>query len=510
MRRVLLCLTVCDRTYSFYTNNEDPSSSHEVDTMILSLGTALKNIFPSIPIKHIIRKVDVQPPKRIQPLEDLERVTLGGTRDMGPCGGFSDQYACMCDYHALPYRAEVAWDVDTIYLSHDTRELYLHDFDYLEQNIEELYLDNIGAKAEFANKLSLALLSNSNIPLQKLDISHNPIEDKGAVHISNPIGRQAKGLSHLNLASCGLTSKGVNMLAHSLSVNKVFGALLRGNVLLGLACNENITEVSLDLSNNHLGATGAQILESCIHGVRCLVSLDISENSLENQLGPVVLAISKNKSIKSLNIGKNLNSIKSKHVNQVMEAVVHMLQEEECVLETLIFNDSRLKLDLHSLLNALGSNRCLQRLDISNYVMKFMPFPVHDVTLCMKTAPERTENIMRKIQDSLCRNISPRKYSNGQAFRLQQGFLLSSTQQQVDRLVLQTGEIARTLKRTVSSSPDKDTSSNVNSLLQWSDALISDAENSKQYYTISKNIDFICYEIKFFVNLNCTKKINNK
>ncbi|KAL7637106.1 UNVERIFIED_CONTAM: hypothetical protein RMT77_012864 [Armadillidium vulgare] len=666
-----LCLTVCDRTYSFYTNNEDPSSSHEVDTMILSLGTALKNIFPSIPIKHIIRKVDVQPPKRIQPLEDLERVTLGGTRDMGPCGGFSDQYACMCDYHALPYRAEVAWDVDTIYLSHDTRELYLHDFDYLEQkdlipiisaleyntwfckfrashsklsheaierilhviskslSIEELYLDNIGAKAEFANKLSLALLSNSNIPLQKLDISHNPIEDKGAVHISNPIGRQAKGLSHLNLASCGLTSKGVNMLAHSLSVNKymcqtltflslagnslkdevnnlynflaqpnflktldlsatecaidaVFGALLRGctsnlshlnlsrngfgnkktkemfpsfkqyftstialanlnlshcklpadalkNVLLGLACNENITEVSLDLSNNHLGATGAQILESCIHGVRCLVSLDISENSLENQLGPVVLAISKNKSIKSLNIGKNLNSIKSKHVNQVMEAVVHMLQEEECVLETLIFNDSRLKLDLHSLLNALGSNRCLQRLDISgnymgdsgarllakalqinsklqyisydrnnitllgysdiayalqsNYVMKFMPFPVHDVTLCMKTAPERTENIMRKIQDSLCRNISPRKYSNGQAFRLQQGFLLSSTQQQVDRLVLQTGEIARTLKRTVSSSPDKDTSSNVNSLLQWSDALISDAENSKQLIT---------------------------
>lgn len=32
---------------------------------------------------------------------------------------------------------------------------------------------------EFANKLSLALLSNSNIPLQKLDLSHNPLEDKG-------------------------------------------------------------------------------------------------------------------------------------------------------------------------------------------------------------------------------------------------------------------------------------------------------------------------------------------
>lgn len=69
----------------------------------------------------------------MQQLDELERATLGGTRDMGPCGGFSTQYMCMCDYHALPYREEVAWDVDTIYLSHDTRELYLHDFDYLEQ-----------------------------------------------------------------------------------------------------------------------------------------------------------------------------------------------------------------------------------------------------------------------------------------------------------------------------------------------------------------------------------------
>lgn len=85
------------------------------------------------PLRHIIRKVDIQPAKRMQQLDELERATLGGTRDMGPCGGFSTQYMCMCDYHALPYREEVAWDVDTIYLSHDTRELYLHDFDYLEQ-----------------------------------------------------------------------------------------------------------------------------------------------------------------------------------------------------------------------------------------------------------------------------------------------------------------------------------------------------------------------------------------
>lgn len=657
-----LCLTVCDRVYTYYTT-QDESSSHEVDTMVLSLGTALKNIFPSVPLTHIIRKVDIQPAHRLVGLEELERATAGGTRDMGPCGGFSTQYMCMCDYHAIPYREEVAWDVDTIYLSHDTRELYLHDFDYLEQkdlipiisaleynawfrklrcshsklsheaierilhilskslSIEELYLDNIGAKAEFANKLSLALLSNSNIPLQKLDLSHNPLEDKGAVHISNPIGRQAKGLSYLNLSVCGLTGKGVNMLSHSLSVNKymcqtltflslagnslrddvnnlynflaqpnvlksldlsqtecaidaLFGALLRGctsslanlnlsrngfgnkksremlpsfkqyftstlalktlqlsqcklpadalkNVLLGLACNENISDVDLDLSNNQLGPTGAQILESCIHGVRCLSALDISENGLESQLGPVVLAIAKNKSMKKLDIGHNLVTIKTKHVYHVMEAVVQMLQEDDCVLESLSINDSRLKTDLHNLLNALGSNHCLQSLDISgnqmgdagarllakalqinskiqyisydrnsitltgysdiayalqsNYSVKFMPFPVHDAMLCMKTAPERTENIMRRIQDTLYRNVLPMKYSNGQAFRLQQGLLMSSTQQQVDRLVLQTGEVVRTLRR--SSSGDSDP--NCNSL-HWAEGLIMDAENSKQ------------------------------
>lgn len=54
-------------------------------------------------------------------------------RNVGPCGGFSMQYACMCDLHAVQYREEVAWDIDTIYLSHDARVLNLRDFDHLEQ-----------------------------------------------------------------------------------------------------------------------------------------------------------------------------------------------------------------------------------------------------------------------------------------------------------------------------------------------------------------------------------------
>lgn len=51
------------------------------------------------------------------------------------------------------------------------------------------------------------------------------------------------------------------------------------NLLLGLACNEYTKEMSLDLSSNSLGAQGAHVLESCVHGVRCISSLDISDNS---------------------------------------------------------------------------------------------------------------------------------------------------------------------------------------------------------------------------------------
>ena len=51
------------------------------------------------------------------------------------------------------------------------------------------------------------------------------------------------------------------------------------NLLLGLACNESTIEIELDMSCNNLGAQGAHVLESCIHGIRCISSLDISENS---------------------------------------------------------------------------------------------------------------------------------------------------------------------------------------------------------------------------------------
>ena len=143
----------------------------------------------------------------------------------------------MCDYHGMTYREEVAWDVDNIYVSLNTRELCLKDFDYLDQkwvsgiwfqndkglccrdlipiisaleyntwftklranqvklshdnidrilhvlrkslNLEELYLDNLGLKADFVNKLGSVLKMNPASALHTIDLSYNTIEDKG-------------------------------------------------------------------------------------------------------------------------------------------------------------------------------------------------------------------------------------------------------------------------------------------------------------------------------------------
>lgn len=81
--------------------------------------------------RYIIRKLHVEPSERIASILKWE-VRSPDAHGLGPCGGFSTQYACMCDFHNVPYREEVAWDVDTIYLSQDTKELCLKDFEHLD------------------------------------------------------------------------------------------------------------------------------------------------------------------------------------------------------------------------------------------------------------------------------------------------------------------------------------------------------------------------------------------
>ncbi|KAL3859724.1 hypothetical protein ACJMK2_009925 [Sinanodonta woodiana] len=258
-----LVLTVDGKPLSFYTMETE---TEEVDHMICHIGTSLKTTFPAFPLERVISKIEVHPPERLRLMNDM--VQNIEKKEMGPCGNFSVMYTCMCDYYNLPYREEVSWDVDTIYLSQDSRELCLRDFDHLnskdlvpivaalEHNpwftslnasnvylvpevsaeilrvmkknavIEELLLCNTGITTEFITKLATAILSNSDTQLHKIDVSNNVVDEKCLVHLVGSLKSRGRCFTYLDLSRTKLSTKGLNRVAEIMSQSpNVFSGL---------------------------------------------------------------------------------------------------------------------------------------------------------------------------------------------------------------------------------------------------------------------------------------------
>ncbi|XP_078608034.1 F-actin-uncapping protein LRRC16A-like isoform X2 [Branchiostoma floridae x Branchiostoma japonicum] len=231
-----------------------PIEAEDAEHIIGHIGVSLKRTFPDIPrpLHTLLPSLLIEPAERMKNVQ--RAVDAMGSKEKGPCGGFSAMYTCMCDFHNLPVREEVIWDVDTIYLSQANRELCLDDFNHmdskdlgpiisaLEHNtwftklssyhtrlaehseqlckvmkkntkLEELVLENAGLNKEFAKHMATALLSNTNIALHTVSLSHNHLEDRGVNAISGPICKLPRGLQHLNLTKVGMTAKGVSHLA---------------------------------------------------------------------------------------------------------------------------------------------------------------------------------------------------------------------------------------------------------------------------------------------------------
>ncbi|XP_032537846.1 LOW QUALITY PROTEIN: F-actin-uncapping protein LRRC16A [Chiroxiphia lanceolata] len=646
------------------------ASSEDVNEVLAHIGTCLRKIFPGLSPVRIMKKVTLEPSERLanlQALWDSQTVT-----ELGPCGGFSQMYACVCDWLGFPYREEVQWDVDTIYLTQDTRELNLQDFSHLDHRdlipivaaleynqwftklsskdlklstdvceqilrvvsrsnrLEELVLENAGLRTDFAQKLASALAHNPNSGLHTINLASNPLEDRGVSSLSIQFAKLPKGLKHLNLSKTSLSPKGVNSLSQSLSANSliantlvyldlsgnalrgddlsslynflaqpnalvhldlsntecaldmVCGALLRGclqhlavlslsrtlfshrkgkevppsfkqffssslalmqinlsgtklppeplkALLLGLACNHNLKEVSLDLSSCELRSGGAQVLEGCIAEIHNITSLDISDNGLESDLSTLVVWLSKNRSIRHLALGKNFNNMKSKNLTPVLDNLVQMIQDEDSPLQSLSLADSKLKTEVTIIINALGSNTSLTKVDISgnamgdmgakmlakalqintklrtviwdknnitaqgfqdiavalekNYTLRFMPIPMNDASQALKTNPEKTEEALAKgflyttqgrslpKKKLLLRNHETRKYLQEQAYRLQQGIVTSTTQQMIDRICVKVQDHLNSLRNCGVDAVQEDVKS--------AERLMRDAKNSK-------------------------------
>uniref|UniRef100_UPI0040388C57 F-actin-uncapping protein LRRC16A n=1 Tax=Callospermophilus lateralis TaxID=76772 RepID=UPI0040388C57 len=666
------------------------ASPEDVNDVLAHIGSCLRKIFPGLSPVRIMKKVSMEPSERLASLQALwDSQTVA---EQGPCGGFSQMYACVCDWLGFSYREEVQWDVDTIYLTQDTRELNLQDFSHLDhrdlipivaaleynqwftklsskdlrlvarkrQHLEKedpckcmaqatpFCLDStddqlpqvclvsqsswLGPPSEsttvsimhaasirdFAQKLASALAHNPNSGLHTVDLAGNPLEDRGVSSLSIQFAKLPKGLKHLNLSKTSLSPKGVNSLSQSLSANPltastlthldlsgnalrgddlshmynflaqpnaiahldlsntecsvdmVCGALLRGclqylavlnlsrtvfshrkgkevppsfkqffssslalmhinlsgtklspeplkALLLGLACNHSLKGVSLDLSNCELRSGGAQVLEGCIAEIHNITSLDISDNGLESDLSTLIVWLSKNRSIQHLALGKNFNNMKSKNLTPVLDNLVQMIQDEESPLQSLSLADSKLKAEVTIIINALGSNTSLTKVDISgngmgdmgakmlakalqintklrtviwdknnitaqgfqdiavamekNYTLRFMPIPMYDASQALKTSPEKTEEALQKIENYLLRNHETRKYLQEQAYRLQQGIVTSTTQQMIDRICVKVQDHLNSLRNCGGDAIQED--------LKAAERLMRDAKNSK-------------------------------
>uniref|UniRef100_A0A7N6BXB0 Capping protein regulator and myosin 1 linker 3 n=1 Tax=Anabas testudineus TaxID=64144 RepID=A0A7N6BXB0_ANATE len=458
-------------------------------------------------------------------------------------GGFSETYAALCDYNGISCKEEVQWDVDTIYHSQDNREFNLLDFSHLDSrdlavivasmayntwftklyckdlrigsevteqvlhtvskssSLEEITLENAGLKSdEYSNSLL------------HLDLSKNPGilsgEDNLYLFLSQPnclvhldlsgtdcsvdslFGALLRGccadLSFLNLSKNSFSHRKVKdtlplfrqffssafSLTHvSMASMKLPPDVLRA-LLTGLTSNPHINDLHLDISGCELRAAGAAVIQELFPRVSSIATLDISDNGLDADLLTVLPALSRHPSLKHLHLGKNFN-IKNRYT------LTYMFLPHQA-LQSLSLADSRLRSRGTVLVNALGSNTCLRKVDLSgnnmddigakmlskalqinttlrsvtwdrnntsaagfldvaralehNFTLQYMPLPLSDISQAYRSAPERTEQALTKIQRALVRNNQTQRFSQRQALRLHQGLVTSTAEQVMERL----------------------------------------------------------------------------
>ncbi|XP_048748986.2 F-actin-uncapping protein LRRC16A-like isoform X4 [Ostrea edulis] len=377
-------------------------------------------------------------------------------------------------------------------------------YNFLAQGNNITYLDLSGIDCAL-DLLCAALLRGSCASLTHLRVARNVFTNKKSKEVIvqgtwKTFFSSVYGLELLDLSGCRIPPEALK------------------EMLLGIACNMHIKNLHLDLSSNDLQSQGGQVLGSCIGNISSITSLDISNNNLNQSIMSLLELVKSNKSVKSLSIGQNFDNIKPKLMAGVMESVVNLIQDESSCIESLSLADSKLRNNLSDIINALGSNVTLTEIDISgnqigdfgarmlskalqincklrcilwdrnlitaqgfediavalqkNYALRKMPMPINDAAVALQKQGERTESALQKIESLLQRNHSPQKFSSDQAYRLQQGFLISSTQQMVDRLVVQVQDTVNALSLGSTDAYQTD--------IDQAASVIKDADNSKQ------------------------------
>ncbi|NWQ90585.1 CARL2 protein, partial [Burhinus bistriatus] len=272
----------------------------DLEQVVIHVTMSLKKVFPDSSPGTLLKNSPPNLYERIRQITDSLEEMLQSSP--GPCGGFSETYAALCDYNGFAFREEIQWDVDNIYHSQDCREFNLLDFSHLESRdvalsiaalsfnlwftklsckdfrlnqeiseqllymlsksvmLEELVLENSGLKADFVQRMAQALSNHPDSVLHTINLAGNQLEDRGIVAFSRLMEKSPKGLQSLSLARTMLSAKaGMSTLCKALADNKANGSSLR----------------HLDLSGNPGTLAGDDIsnLQSLLHQCHSLSHL---------------------------------------------------------------------------------------------------------------------------------------------------------------------------------------------------------------------------------------------
>uniref|UniRef100_A0AAQ5ZUR9 CARMIL pleckstrin homology domain-containing protein n=1 Tax=Amphiprion ocellaris TaxID=80972 RepID=A0AAQ5ZUR9_AMPOC len=269
----------------------------------------------------------------------------------------------------------------------------------------------------------------SFLNLSKNSFSHRKVKD------TLPLFRQffssAFSLTYVSLASMKLPPDVLRAL------------------LTGLTSNPHINDLHLDISSCELRSAGAVVIQELFPRVSSIATLDISDNGLDADLLTVLPALSRHPSLKHLHLGKNFN-IKNRCCQGSLSRFTAVIYG--CALQSLSLSDSRLRSRGTVLVNALGSNTCLRKVDLSgnnmdnigakmlskalqinttlrsvtwdrnntsaagfldvaralehNFTLQYMPLPLSDISQAYRSAPERTEQALTKVGIADLINVS--------------------------------------------------------------------------------------------------------
>ncbi|XP_044049141.1 capping protein, Arp2/3 and myosin-I linker protein 2 isoform X3 [Siniperca chuatsi] len=360
----------------------------DLEAMVSHMTASLKRIFPDSSPGKLLKMIPPDLQQRLLTLTGVIEEQLNS--QPGPCGGFSDTYAALCDFNEMSFREEIKWDVDNIYYINNWRQFNLQDFSHLDSrdlaltvaalsfnqwftkiyckelklsvdiqqqltfllsrspSLEELSLEASGLKLDFAIKMAAALREHTSSTLQSINLSGNPIEDKGVIALSQELGNLAEGLKHLSLSRVSMTARGLGCLSQVLSSTQLFSASL----------------THLDLSGNpgSLVTEEAMFLFKFLSSTNSLSHLDLSDTNCP--LDTLFVSLSAGCCYKLIHLNLARNPFSHRKVREVTRSIREFFSQS-CELKYVGLSATKLPPQaLRLLLQGLATNSRLFGLEL--------------------------------------------------------------------------------------------------------------------------------------------------